>query len=119
MLGLNISALLNFELFGHFEPFHWLALFSLATILVGFLAARRKRAHWKHTHAYFMTGSCVGLLAATVAEVASRVPGWSFGASVVISSGIVIVAGLVLMWKRLPGMLRGWGVSCVSVEITG
>ena len=52
-----------------------------------------------------MVGSYVGLVAAAVAEVASRVPGWSFGASVFISSVLVVVAGVALMKKLLPKAL--------------
>lgn len=106
MSGLNLTALSNFELFGRFGPFHWLALISLASIMAGFLAVRRKGPHWKHAHAWFMTGSYVGLLAATAAEIASRVPGWSFGAAVAISSGLVIFLGLVSMSRILPGRIR-------------
>lgn len=107
MLGLNATALLNYELFGYFGPFHWMALFSLASVLGGYLAVRSKRSGWKSTHAYFMTGSYVGLLAAAVAEVASRVPGWQFGLSVVISSAVVILAGVALMVRRIPPIIQG------------
>ena len=107
MLGLNVTALLNYELFGYFGPFHWMALFSLASVLAGYLVVRGKRPGWKHAHAYFMTGSYVGLLAAAVAEVASRVPGWQFGLSVVISSALVILAGVVLMLRTIPPIIQG------------
>ena len=90
MLGVNLTALMIYELFGRFGPFHWTALASLATLLVGYWSVRRKRPGWRYRHAYFMTGSYVGLLAAAVSETASRVPGWPFGASVIIS---VITSG--------------------------
>lgn len=106
MLGLNLTALLNYELFGYFGPFHWMALFSLASVLGGYLTVRRKRPGWKHPHAYFMTGSYVGLVAATVAEIASRTPGWPFGFSVVISSVLVILVGVVLMMRMLPAIIQ-------------
>ena len=106
MVGLNLTALLNYELFGYFGPFHWVALLSLASVLGGYVAVRRKSSGWKHRHAYFMAGSYVGLLAATVAEVASRVPSWPFGISVVVSSLLVILIGVVLMMRMLPGILK-------------
>ena len=107
MLALNITALMIYDLYGRFGPFHWMALFSLLTVLGGYRAARRKVGNWRHPHAYYMTGSFVGLVAATVAEIASRVPGWSFGASVVISSTLVIVIGVVIMFKRVPATVGG------------
>lgn len=106
MLGLNFSALLIYELFGHFGPFHWMALFSLASIMGGYLPVRSRRPYWRHRHAHMMVGSYVGLVAATVAETASRIPGWSFGASVIISSVATVVVGIALMQRMLPATLR-------------
>ena len=105
MLALNFSALMIYEVFDGFGVFHWLALLSLASVLGGYQAVWRKFPGWKVPHAHFMVGSYVGLVAATVAEVASRVPGWSFGASVFISSAVVIVAGVALMRKLLPKVI--------------
>jgi len=105
MLALNISALMIYEVFGGFGAFHWLALLSLTSILGGYLAAWRRLPGWKAPHGYFMAGSYVGLVAASVAEVASRVPGWDFGLSVIISSALVILMGVLLMLKLLPRLL--------------
>jgi uncharacterized membrane protein len=105
MLALNFSALAIYEVFDGFGVFHWLALISLASVLGGYQAVWRKFPGWKFPHAHFMVGSYVGLVAAAVAEVASRVPGWSFGASVFISSVVVVVAGVALMRKLLPKAL--------------
>ena len=105
MLALNGTALLNYELYGRFGPFHWMVLVSLASVVGGYVPTVRKSRGWKYRHAYFMVGSYVGLMAATVAEIASRVPGWSFGPSVAISSGMVVLAGLWLMRALLPRVL--------------
>jgi uncharacterized membrane protein len=105
MLALNGTALLNYELYGRFGPFHWMVLASLASVVGGYVPTVRRSRGWKYRHAYWMAGSYVGLMAATVAEIASRVPGWSFGPSVVISSGMVILAGLWLMRALLPRTL--------------
>ena len=105
MLALNFSALLIYEVFGGFGVFHWLALFSLATVLGGYQAVWRKFPGWKVPHANFMVGSYVGLVAAAVAEVTSRVPGWPFGATVFISSAVVVVAGVAMMKKLVPKAL--------------
>lgn len=110
MLGLNGTALMNYELYGQFGPFHWMVLVSLATVVAGFVPAWRKTPGWIYRHAYFMAWSYIGLMAAAVAEVASRVPGWSFGPSVVISSVVVIVVGGWLMRKTIPQTISSLSV---------
>ena len=105
MLALNGTALLDYELYGRFGPFHWMALISLATVVAGFVPTWRKLPGWTYRHAFFMTGSYVGLVAAAAAEVASRVPGWSFGPSVVISSVVVIVVGIWMMQAMIPRII--------------
>jgi hypothetical protein len=102
MLIMNFTALANFDLYGRFGPFHWMALVSLATLAGGYLTARHRTPGWVVRHAYFMGGSYVGLMAAMVAEVASRVPGWSFGAAVLVSSLATILAGLAILLKTVP-----------------
>ena len=106
MLGLNCTALLIYELYGRFGPFHWMILVSLATVIAGFLPTWRKAPGWIYRHAYLMAWSYIGLMAAAVAEVASRVPGWSFGPSVVISSVVIIVTGAWMMRKTIPHIIR-------------
>jgi uncharacterized membrane protein len=102
LLALNGTSLAIYEVFGRLGPFHWLAMVSLATLAGGYLAALRKAPGWMPRHAYFMCGSYVGLAAASVVEVASRVPGWSFGRSVVLSSLVVIALGGWMMWSSVP-----------------
>jgi uncharacterized membrane protein len=106
MWALNITALMDYELYGYFGPFHWMALISLATVLLGHLAVLRKQPGWKQSHAYMMAWSYVGLIAAAVAETASRVPGWSFGYSVIISSLLTIVVGAWMISVFIPGILN-------------
>jgi len=53
-----------------------------------------------------MSGSCIGLLAALVAEIVSRLPGVPFAASVWASSLLVVTAGGVVLKTRLPATLR-------------
>jgi uncharacterized membrane protein len=105
MLGLNATALLDYELFGQFGPFHWMALASLATVVAGFVPTWRKVPGWIYQHAFLMTWSYVGLVAAAAAEVASRIPGWSFGPSVVISSVVVIAVGVWMMRNTIPHII--------------
>lgn len=74
MLLLNGTAFLIYRLFGHFGPFHILAVFSTLTILGGFIPAlaRKRVKNWLHWHYYFMTWSIVGLYAAFWAELLTR-----------------------------------------------
>ncbi len=107
MLTLNGTALLIYELYGRFGPFHWMMVASLATLAAGYIPTFRKAPGWRYQHAYFMAGSYVGLMAASIAETASRVPGWSFGPSVIISSLVIIVAGIWMMLRIIPRIISG------------
>jgi uncharacterized membrane protein len=106
MFALNGTALLDYELFGYFGPFHWMALASLVTVILGFVPVWRRKPGWVYRHANFMAGSYVGLLAAAGAEVGSRIPGWSFGPSVIVSSIVVVVLGIWIMRKTIPQSIR-------------
>ena len=99
MLAVNVSALLIYELFQRFGPFHVLALFSLASVLAGLAPAWKRSPGWEARHARFVTGSCVGLCAAAVAETSSHFLALPFGPTVIISSTLTIVAGVV--WMRI------------------
>ena len=107
MLALNVTALAIYELFDGFGLFHWMALFSLASVLLGYWPAWRKSAGWKVRHAYFMTGSYVGLIAALVSEVATRTAIVPFFEAVAIASAGVIVVGVWWMRRSIPGILSG------------
>jgi len=107
MFAMNGTALLIYELYGGFGPFHWMAIASLATLVAGYLPTWFKAPQWIYRHAYFMVGSYIGLMAAAVAEVASRVPGWPFGPSVFISSAVVIVVGIWMMRRNVPQIIIG------------
>jgi uncharacterized membrane protein len=75
MVLLNATALMIYRLFGHFGPFHVLAVLSLLSVLAGFLPAYRKKPRkWVQTHFRWMCGSYVGLAAATASEIIVRVP---------------------------------------------
>ena len=102
MFGLNGTALLIYELYGRFGPFHWMVLASLATVIAGFVPTWRKSPGWIFRHAIFMAWSYVGLMAAAAAEVASRIPGWPFAPSVVVSSLVVIALGAWAIRKTVP-----------------
>jgi hypothetical protein len=76
MLVMNGTALLIYRLTGTFGPFHVAALVSLGTLVAGIIPAWRRRpvGNWVDRHYYLMAYSYLGLLAAAVAETATRVP---------------------------------------------
>lgn len=112
MVALNGTALLIYDLFGGFGPFHWGALFSLATVMAGFVAAfrRRPRGAWIAVHAQFMSWSYVGLMAAAVSEVTSRLPGLPFGWTVATSSLVVFFVGCIIIRRAVPHAIRSVSV---------
>jgi uncharacterized membrane protein len=75
MAALNLTALWIFDLTGRFNPFHFAAIISLATIIAGWLpVAYRRPREWMVLHGIVMGWAYVGLVAAFLAEIAVRVP---------------------------------------------
>lgn len=105
MVAVNVSAFLIYELFGGLGLFHWMALFSLLTVLAGYFPARSRRPGWRIRHAYFMSGSYVGLIAALAAEILTRTPWLPFFGAVAVASISVIVLGILVMFRFIPRLL--------------
>lgn len=106
MLSLNATSLFIYNLFGHFGPFHWLALSSLLTLTAGMVPVftRRPKGSWLEWHALFINISFVGLVAAAAAEVTSRTPSLEayFGLVVGATSAAIITIGAFLIHRKLP-----------------
>lgn len=124
MLLLNATALLIYRLFGRFGPFHAGAVFSFVTVVVGTaaaLAARRARgrrdavarARALELHYQVMTWSYVGLAAAAVSEIATRLPALrprpgqetAFGITVAAASLLVVGVGARLIRRHRSRLL--------------
>jgi uncharacterized membrane protein len=107
MVLLNATALAIYRLSGTFGPFHIAALFSLATVVAGAIPAVRRRpaGTWVVYHYWWMTYSYLGLLAATAAEVATRVPGNNFWWTVIAASAAVFAFGAPIIRRRARGTL--------------
>ncbi|MCP5096641.1 MAG: DUF2306 domain-containing protein [Chloroflexi bacterium] len=111
MIALNVTALFIYDLFGSFGAFHWMALASLITLILGMVPVftRRPKGRWLELHGGFISGSYVGLVAATASEVTSRLPGgWeSFSGSVTAVTTIVItVVGMMLISRNLQKSVK-------------
>lgn len=105
LLATNITVLSLYDLTGEFN------FFMLALLQPG------RRHPWddshRHTqtageqtlvfrHAYFMSGSYVGVMAAFVVEIAVRAPGWDFGVAVAVATALVSAVGVYLIATRGP-----------------
>ena len=102
MVGLNVTALSIYRLYGTFGPFHWIAVFSLASVLLAFaFAASRRPRGWMILHGETMSWSYVGLLAAAVSELSVRVLHYPFGWTVALSTLFVAVIGGTVTWRTM------------------
>jgi uncharacterized membrane protein len=112
MLALNTAALSLYRDTGHFGPFHWLAVFSLATLLAGLWNIRfaAKRDRGIPVHAHFMAGSYVGVVAAGASQVAVHVPTLASGWTVVAVSLAVAAVGLTLSRRKIRPILGRMGI---------
>ena len=108
MAGLFVTSFLIYRLFGRFGPFHWAAVAGAATLAAGLLPAllRRPRRTWVERHAYMMSYSYLGLLAATGAEIATRLPGVEFTAAALVASLAVLGVGAVVVRRTAGRLLR-------------
>lgn len=106
MILTNATALSLYRLTGHFEPFHVLALISLASVLAGLAAALIRWRGWLETHYRCMAFSYIGLLAAAAAEGLTRLPLFRFTAAwqviaVGVGVGIVFTVIGIIVVPRL------------------
>ena len=113
MLGLNITALMIYRVFGGFGPFHVLAIISLVTLFGGWVQAYFKHPpeKWLRRHYEGMCWSYVGLLAATAAEIAVRLPfvqgGLAFGIATFVASFVVVFIGAFVLYRYRDQVLAG------------
>jgi uncharacterized membrane protein len=114
MLATNITALNIYDLFGQFGPFHAAAIVSLATVIAGMVPAviRLPRSTWFETHAYFMSWSYVGLVAAAAAEAAVRLPAVPFGPAAFVATLLITMIGALLIHGRHGAPESSWRFSC-------
>jgi uncharacterized membrane protein len=113
MLLLNGTSFMIYDLYGRFGPFHIAAVISMATTAAGFLPAYLRRPHttWMAVHGIFMGWSYVGLLAAFVAEIATRIPGVRFGTGVIGATALAMVGGAILIHTRVPKIVSTFAKS--------
>ena len=104
MVLLNATALMIYDLYGRFGPFHVAAAISLATVGAGFVPVYRRRPQttWMSLHAMFMGWSYVGLVAAFISEIATHMPGVRFGTGVAVATFLAVAGGAIVIHTRVP-----------------
>lgn len=107
LLLVNVSALSVYEDSAGVGPFHILALVSLVTLISGFIPAflRRPVTGWLDLHAYFMSWSYVGLVAAGTAQIATMSASLPPRLAVGLPSILIVMIGGVLIHTRVPRTL--------------
>lgn len=107
LLLVNVSALSVYEASTGIGPFHILALVSLVTLISGFFPAflRRPVTWWLDLHAYFMSWSYVGLVAAGAAQFATMSTSLPPQLAVGLPSILLVIIGGVLIHTRIPQTL--------------
>jgi uncharacterized membrane protein len=99
MAGLLSTSFLIYRLFNGFGPFHALAVVGAVTLLAGLLPAWRRRPpdRWLSRHYHFMAYSYAGLVAATAAEIAVRLPGARLGSGAFWGSAAILALAAPLI----------------------
>ncbi|WP_138432093.1 DUF2306 domain-containing protein [Fodinibius saliphilus] len=103
MLGVNITAFMIYRLFGGFGIFHYAALISLLTVVLGFIPAllKKPKEGWLELHFSFMYWSVIGLYAAFVSEMLTRIPDTPFfGMLGIATFTIMALGGGYFYWKK-------------------
>ena len=106
-----LTAFMIYRLFGGWGIFHYAALLSALTIVLGMIPALTQKppTSWKYLHFSFMYWSVMGLYAAFVAELLTRVPDTPFYGMVGIATAAVMMLGGVFFaikkskWSRMLG----------------
>jgi len=120
MVLLNASALAIYDVSGRFNTFHLFALLSLATVAAGWIPAllRRPAARWYERHAIYMAWSYVGLAAALVSEIVTRIPAFQvralIGATVAVSTLGVVAIGALVIRRRVPRLVSRFSATSAS-----
>jgi uncharacterized membrane protein len=107
LFSVNVSALLVYEESVGMGPFHILAIISLVTLISGFIPVflRRPETSWLNFHAYFISWSYVGLVAAGVAQLVTMWFSLPAEVTVGLPSVLVVIVGGVLIHTRVPQII--------------
>lgn len=107
LLLVNLSALSVYQDSEGPGPFHILALVSLVTLGAGILPAffRKPKTAWMSRHAYFMSWSYIGLVAAGVGQLATVISELPGVVAVGVPSIVIVLVGGAVIHARVPEAL--------------
>ncbi|MFT5861799.1 MAG: FtsH-binding integral membrane protein [Flavobacteriales bacterium] len=96
------TAFLIYRLFNGWGIFHYAALFSLGTIVLGMIPIWRKKPvnAWRMQHFAFMYWSVIGLYAAFAAETLTRIPKAPFFGMVGVATGVITITGRIVFERN-------------------
>ena len=102
MLVVIITAFMIYRLFGGFGIFHIAAIISTIALLGGMIPAilRKPAKHWLGLHYNFMFWSVIGLYAAFVSEIFTRIPQIRFFWMLAIATITVFGIANIVFLKR-------------------
>ncbi|WP_109830061.1 DUF2306 domain-containing protein [Reichenbachiella versicolor] len=111
MAVLIATAFMIYKLFNTWGIFHYSAVVSLISIILGMVPIWIKRPinRWKYLHFSFMYWSVIGLYAAFAAEMLVRIPTIPFFGMVGIGTGVVFLIGVIMFafnkakWQKVFG----------------
>ena len=102
MLILLITSFMIYRLFNGFGIFHYAAILSAVTLILGMIPAwtKKPRTKWLIRHFSFMYWSVIGLYAAFVSEILTRIPETPFFSMVGLATAIIIILGTLFFLKN-------------------
>ncbi|NER14139.1 DUF2306 domain-containing protein [Leptobacterium flavescens] len=101
MIVMLVTSFMIYRLFNGFGLFHFFSVVSTLTLIGGMLPALRRKPEkkWLGMHFSFMYWSVIGLYAAFVAEVLTRVPSTPFFGMLGIAIAVVMIIASIA-WRR-------------------
>lgn len=107
LLAVNVSALSVYKDSAGAGPFHILAIISLITLVSGFIPAflRRPESSWLDLHAYFISWSYVGLVAAGAAQMVTMSSALPAQIAVGFPTILIVIIGGVFIHTRVPKII--------------
>lgn len=112
MVGVNVTALMIYNLFGKFGPFHYAALISLLSVMGGMIPAirRKPKGRWIEMHYEFMNWSVIGLYAAFWSETFTRYFRFQgFWVLVATATALTVAIGAYLLKSKKAQILAVYG----------
>lgn len=109
MVVLLVTAFMLYNLFGKWGIFHYFAVISSFTLLLGMVPVflRNQIKNWAYLHFSFMYWSVIGLYGAFVSEMMTRIPEVPFYNMVGLATAGVMLVGVILFginkakWMRM------------------